>query len=125
MGTIMIRCPNTGRVISTGKDVASAAAFRSGAVFFSRTYCPHCRVTHEWFAQDAWIREPEIAVSDLQSNGGVMDRTVARLNIEHYQKKLATEQDETKQQTLMRLLVEEQAKLAALDNPPERKRHST
>lgn len=54
-----------------------------------------------------------------------MDRTVARLNIEHYQKKLATEQDETKQQTLMRLLVEEQAKLAALDNPPEGKRHST
>jgi hypothetical protein len=52
-------------------------------------------------------------------------KTIARLNIEHFRKKLVTEQDEMKRQTLMRLLVEEQAKLAALDNPPERKRHST
>ncbi len=125
MGTIMIRCPNTGRAISTGKVVASAVAFRSMAVFFGRTYCPHCRVTHQWFAKDGWVCEPDIAVSNLQHNGGVMDRTIARLNIEHYRKKLATEDDETKRQTLMRLLAEEQAKLAALDNPPERKRHST
>jgi len=33
MGTIMIRCPNTGRAISTGREVASAAIFRSVAVF--------------------------------------------------------------------------------------------
>ena len=57
-------------------------------------------------------------------NGGAMDKTVARLNIEHYRKKLATEQDETKRQTLMRLLTEEQAKLAAIDNSLERKRPS-
>jgi len=49
-----------------------------------------------------------------------MDRTIARLNIEHCRKKLATEQDETKRQTLMRLLAEEQAKLAALNDPPEK-----
>jgi hypothetical protein len=49
-----------------------------------------------------------------------MDKTIARLNIEHYRKSLATEQDETKRQTLMRLLAEEQSKLAALD-PPEKK----
>ena len=30
-----------------------------------------------------------------------MDTTVARLNIGHYRKRLATEQDETKRQTLM------------------------
>jgi hypothetical protein len=53
-------------------------------------------------------------------NGGAMDKSVARLNIEHYRKSLATEQDETKRQTLMLLLAEEQAKLAALD-PPEKK----
>jgi len=49
-----------------------------------------------------------------------MDKTVARLNIEHYQKSLAAERDEAKRQTLMRLLAEEQAKLAALNNPPEK-----
>ncbi len=28
---------------------------RSSPVFFGRTYCPLCRVTHEWFAQNAWL----------------------------------------------------------------------
>jgi hypothetical protein len=56
-------------------------------------------------------------------NGGAMDKTIARLNIEHYRKSLATERDEAKRQTLMRLLAEEQAKVAALD-PPKKKRRS-
>ena len=54
MAMMMIRCPKTGRAISTGRYVTSAA-FRSSPVFFSRTYCPLCRVTHEWFATDAWV----------------------------------------------------------------------
>jgi len=44
-----------------------------------------------------------------------MDRTVARLNIEHFQKKLATEADETKRQQILRLLAEEEAKLSAIE----------
>ncbi len=51
-----------------------------------------------------------------------MDKNIARLNIEHYGKMLATEQDETKRVTLLRLLAEEQAKMSALGDPPERKR---
>jgi hypothetical protein len=50
-----------------------------------------------------------------------MDKTIARLNIKDYQEKLATEQDETKRQTLLRLLAEEQTKLSALDGPPTKK----
>ena len=42
-----------------------------------------------------------------------MDRHVARLNIEHYRKLVATEPDETKQQTLIRLQAEEESKLTA------------
>jgi hypothetical protein len=49
-----------------------------------------------------------------------VDRTVARLNIEHYRKQLARETDETRRQTIMRLLEEEEAKLAALQKPPQR-----
>jgi hypothetical protein len=49
-----------------------------------------------------------------------MDKTVARLNIEHFRKKLAEEGDETKRQTLLRLLADEEAKLAALDDPTKR-----
>jgi hypothetical protein len=54
-----------------------------------------------------------------------MDRTVARLNVEHYRKLLVTELDETKRRTLQRLLAEEEAKLAALegDRPKKKKRH--
>ncbi len=52
-----------------------------------------------------------------------MDRTVARLNIEHFQKQLAIETDEATRRQIQRLLAEEQAKLAALHSPPkERKR---
>ncbi len=48
-----------------------------------------------------------------------MDRTVARLNVEHFRKKLAVEKDETKRQVLLRLLAEEEAKLASLRAPPQ------
>ena len=52
-----------------------------------------------------------------------MDRTVARLNIEHYRRLLAKEPDEAKRQVILRLLAEEEAKLAQ-DRPRERKRHA-
>jgi hypothetical protein len=42
-----------------------------------------------------------------------MDRHVARLNIEHYCKLLATEPDEAKRQALIRLQTEEALKLTA------------
>jgi len=54
MGMLMIRCPKTGRAISTGRH-AEPAVFRSSPVFFGQTYCPHCDATHEWFARDAWV----------------------------------------------------------------------
>ena len=57
MGVIMIRCPRTGRAITT--DIkADREAFRCSTVFFSRTYCTNCRTNHEWFAGDAWVDEP-------------------------------------------------------------------
>jgi hypothetical protein len=59
VGTIVIRCPKTERVISTGLQ-ADWRAFGSVPVFFSRTYCPLCRTNHEWFAKDAWVREDQL-----------------------------------------------------------------
>ena len=44
-----------------------------------------------------------------------MDRTVARLNIEHFRKQLAEEKDEAKRRMLVQLLAEEEAKLAAIE----------
>ena len=51
-----------------------------------------------------------------------MDRTVARLNIEHYRKLLANETDETKRQLLVRLLEEEEAKVTGLQNPTRKRK---
>ncbi len=54
-----------------------------------------------------------------------MDKTVARLNIEHYRKLLARETDQSKRQTLLRLLEEEEAKLTVPTTPgQERRRRS-
>lgn len=50
-----------------------------------------------------------------------MDRTVARLNIEHYKRLLEGETDESRRQLLLRLLAEEEAKISSL-KPPEHKR---
>ncbi len=60
MGMVMIRCPETGRAISTGIEI-DRVTFRSTPVFFSQTRCPLCRVTHEWFAKDAWVCDPVFA----------------------------------------------------------------
>jgi hypothetical protein len=43
-----------------------------------------------------------------------MDKSVARLNIEHYRKLLATDLDATKRQTILQLLAREEATLARL-----------
>jgi hypothetical protein len=43
-----------------------------------------------------------------------MNRFVANLNIEHFRKQLAETADETKRLMLVRLLAEEEAKLARL-----------
>ena len=51
-----------------------------------------------------------------------MDRTVARLNIEHLRRLLATETNELKRQTMLRLLAEEEAKLSALFNQPHHRK---
>jgi hypothetical protein len=45
-----------------------------------------------------------------------VDRTVARLNVEHFRRLLATETDEKRRQILQKLLTEEEAKIA--DNRP-------
>lgn len=54
MGAVMIKCPNTGKTITTGM-IADGPSFGSSPVFFSRTFCPICRAPHQWFAKEAWV----------------------------------------------------------------------
>jgi hypothetical protein len=60
MGMVMIKCPETGSAIPTGIEM-DGERFRSSTVFFSRTYCRVCAVTHEWFAREAWVYESVLA----------------------------------------------------------------
>jgi hypothetical protein len=56
MGSVMIRCPATGRPVRTGIE-ADARAFACSPVFFADAYCAQCHVTHRWFAREAWVEE--------------------------------------------------------------------
>jgi hypothetical protein len=71
MGLIMIHCPQTGREISTGIEVDTAAHSRS-PVFFSRSYCPICKVDHVWFAKDAWVREDDPTIDTWEHCDGAV-----------------------------------------------------
>ena len=51
---------------------------------------------------------------DRQPEQYSMDETIAKLNIEHYEKLLASETDSTRRATIARLLAEEEAKLAKI-----------
>ena len=54
MGIVVIRCPRNGKCISTSINI-DRVAFGSMPVFFSRSFCPSYRISHEWFARDAWV----------------------------------------------------------------------
>jgi hypothetical protein len=55
MGIVMIRCPNTGRDISTGIDTDQASFDRLPDVL-SHSRCPVCGLEHSW-----WKREARLA----------------------------------------------------------------
>jgi hypothetical protein len=58
MGTVMIRCPRTGRAISTQIET-EASVFDRLPLVASRLRCPHCGEEHVWTAGDAWLAEPD------------------------------------------------------------------
>jgi len=53
-------------------------------------------------------------MTNLASDVVTLRSMVARLNIEHFRKKLSEEVNETKRQTILQLVTEEKAKLSAL-----------
>jgi hypothetical protein len=76
MGTVTIRCPKTGKCISTGME-ASRAAFGLMPVFFGRTFCPSCRISHEWFARNAWVCDFGLrTVTRIVRGGSYIDNIV-------------------------------------------------
>jgi hypothetical protein len=59
MGTVMIRCPRTGRAVSTEIDT-ELTVFERLPYVSSRLRCPACGETHVWTARDAWLGDPPL-----------------------------------------------------------------
>jgi hypothetical protein len=59
MALVVIRCPNTGRDISTGIEIDPASFARLPDIL-SHSKCPLCGLYHVW-----WKREARLDDSDL------------------------------------------------------------
>jgi len=54
MSSVMIRCPNTGRAVSTAIET-EPAVFRKLPKIASRMRCPACGEEHDWSVTSAWL----------------------------------------------------------------------
>jgi len=56
MAMLMIKCPRTGKDVSTGilTDSDSYQKIPDTLVY---TRCPHCGLEHAWWHKDAWLAE--------------------------------------------------------------------
>ena len=54
MASIMIKCPVSGRAVSTGIETESAV-FRKLPKVSSRMHCPACGKNHVWSVSSAWL----------------------------------------------------------------------
>ena len=59
MGAVMIRCPRTGRAVSTAIETEPSVFSRLPEVA-ARMICPLCAEEHVWTAKEAWLEEPTL-----------------------------------------------------------------
>ena len=58
MGVIMVKCPNTGRELSTGIETDEAGFARLPRLL-TYSLCPLCRLEHAWWKREAWLADGE------------------------------------------------------------------
>jgi hypothetical protein len=56
MGVVTIRCPNTGRDVTTGIETDSAS-FSQLPDVLARSRCPMCELDHSWWKREARLME--------------------------------------------------------------------
>lgn len=60
MSSVMIKCPKTGRVVSTAIEV-EPSVFRKLPKILARMQCPACGEEHVWSTGSAWLAgEPRL-----------------------------------------------------------------
>jgi hypothetical protein len=56
MSILLIKCPHTGRPISTGLEL-DPDTFAALPDVLSYMMCPECGLTHAWWTREAWLEE--------------------------------------------------------------------
>ena len=64
VSVVMVRCPNTGRVLSTGIEM-DAATFEELPDIRSQIMCPVCKLDHLWSTREAWLDNPPPSVPEI------------------------------------------------------------
>ena len=59
---VMVRCPTTGRELSTGIEM-DAATFERLPDIRSQMMCPICKLNHIWSIREAWLENPHPSVT--------------------------------------------------------------
>ena len=54
---VMVRCPSTGRELSTGVEM-DADTFKRLPDIQSQIKCPICGLAHDWSTREAWLGNP-------------------------------------------------------------------
>jgi hypothetical protein len=60
----MVRCPATGRELSTGIEM-DAATFEQLPEIRARIRCPACGLDHTWSTGEAWLGNPAPSAPSL------------------------------------------------------------
>ena len=58
MGTVVVRCPTTGRVIPVG-FAGAGDTFHAGGNAMATVLCLACGEIHRWQKKDAWVEPAE------------------------------------------------------------------
>jgi hypothetical protein len=62
MSSVMIKCPNTGRPVSTAIEI-EPSVFRRLPNMSARMLCPACGKEHSWMTAQAWLTgQPRLVV---------------------------------------------------------------
>jgi endogenous inhibitor of DNA gyrase (YacG/DUF329 family) len=56
MSTVMIKCPETGKAVSTGFAM-DKRTFENATMSNNSVHCPACGKDHTWEKKDAWLEE--------------------------------------------------------------------
>jgi hypothetical protein len=64
VSVVMVKCPNTGRPLSTG-IATDAATFERLPEIRSQMTCPICKRDHTWSTRQAWLDNPPPSVPEI------------------------------------------------------------